>query len=205
MSKRSIKGMTIINPFFKYRLELGFTQAEMSQLARVTIQVIHKHEYGAINVVSAKVATVFVERIAGVTYDSLAAEYIDWRLRQRQNTHIALNYSLDGLPERQGAVGVKAEHPLLAVLNNEGLGLSTIAICKRLALHPAILVRYTRGIQKTLPISIEICLQDIGLTDQQIIEIIQAGQRWEYSGRQKAKAIRNNNIASNLGLIDNNE
>lgn len=162
------------NPLKMRRLAAGRTQDQLANEAGVTHDNVVRNEQGLFNNPSPKVLWTLV-RISGDSIEQIIKEYTAWiaaKRREEPLRSIVKRHISFQRPE------VLTEHPFLLWRRAVTPGISRIAFCQMLCIHPATLLKYEKGDQRPMPSQIYLALKEAGMEISRINELAELGSKY---------------------------
>lgn len=170
------------NPLKIRRLAANYTQDQLADRAGVTHDNIVRNEQGLFNNPSPAVLGTIVE-LSGDDSERIVLEYhnwIAWKRRQPQVRTLVLRQI-----SFQRSYELK-QHPFLLWRTAIFPGLSRIAFCQMLCLHPATVLKYEKAEQRPMPSQIYNALLETGMKKDRVETLAQLGSEYFVHAKRRA-------------------
>lgn len=142
------------------RLETGWTQAELGEIAGVTRHAVIRTEQGVYALPPPAILSVFLRRFPGESILTLETVYVAWVEETRR--HNASKYLNREPPVTLVSGDMAGVDFLLWRLNTMRIT-SRMEFCRLFCVHPAVVEKYEKGQQKHMPDQLQHALYDVGL------------------------------------------
>lgn len=168
------------------RLQANRTQDQLANEAGVTHDNVVRNEQGLFTNPSPAILSVITE-LSGDTTEQILKEYHAWVAHKRRSEPIR------SLVKRQISfpnASTLNQHPFLLWRTAIAPGISRIAFCQMLCVHPATLLKYEKGDQRTMPSQIFEALSETGMEQKLIQNLAQLGSEYfTYECRRRTGAV----------------
>lgn len=162
------------NPLKIRRLNKNLTMDQLAREARVTHDNIIRNEQGLYNKPSPAILSV-VAKLNDDDPAGICLEYenwIAWKRRQEPiRSLVRRTISFDKAHKLK-------QHPFLLWRLAIAPGVSRIAFCQMLCCHPATVLKYEKGLQRTMPSQIYTALQECGMDSIRINALARLGAEY---------------------------
>jgi DNA-binding XRE family transcriptional regulator len=174
------------NPLKSRRLAAGWTQDDLANFAGVTHDNVVRNEQGLFNRPSPAILSTICE-YTGDTPEKITKEYTAWIANKRRSESVRGPLRrVISFPQAR----VLTQHPFLLWRTAVFPGLSRIAFCQILCLHPATVLKYEKGQQRTMPSQITMALSEGGMSLDRISTLAKIGSEYfVHERRRRATAI----------------
>lgn len=163
-----------MNPLKETRLKVGMTQKAIAAATDMTQHAILRYEQGLYDQLSPKLS-LFCSNALDKYPSEIEEQYHNFQLERRQNS---AQY-LDPFPH---LVMHPHQHPFVFFRNEvtvRAVGKKTrVGFCVLLAMNPAVVIQYERGLTRHLPPLISSCLRDAECSADKIKDLDSYGEIW---------------------------
>jgi transcriptional regulator with XRE-family HTH domain len=170
------------NPIKSRRLQAGWTQDDLANFAGVTHDNVVRNEQGLFNRPSPAILATVCE-YTGESPERLTKEYTAWIANKRRSDSIWTSLRrVISFPNAGSLTG----HPFLLWRTAVFPGVSRIGFCQILCLHPATVLKYEKGEQRTMPSQIKYALSEAGMDKARIDALAKIGSEYFVHQRRRA-------------------
>ena len=169
------------NPLKIRRLQAGWTQDDLANFAGVTHDNVVRNEQGLFNRPSPAILSTLVE-YTGESSEKITKEYTAWIANKRRSDSVRRPMRrIISFPAAHRLTG----HPFLLWRTAIFPGISRIAFCQILCLHPATVLKYEKGEQRTMPSQIKDALSEAGMSKEKIDALARIGSEYFVHERRR--------------------
>jgi DNA-binding XRE family transcriptional regulator len=163
-----------MNPLKQTRLSAGMTQKAIAAATDMTPHAILRYEQGLYDQLSPKLS-LFCSQHLDILPSEVENQYHDFQITKRHN---AAQFFM---PPPQLVMNAH-EHPFVFyrnVITLRAVGKKTrIGFCVLLAMNPAVVLQYEKGLAPKMPHLIVGCLNDAGVSGSLINDLSSYGEIW---------------------------
>jgi DNA-binding XRE family transcriptional regulator len=163
-----------MNPLKQTRLKVGQTQKAIAQATDMTPHAILRYEQGLYDNLSPKLS-LYCSHHLDILPSEVELRYRNFQLNRRKESAQYFQ------PPPQLVMNAY-EHPFVFyrnVITTRAVGKKTrIGFCVLLAMNPAVVLQYERGLQPGMPHLIAACLSDALVSAELILDLASYGEIW---------------------------